>query len=115
MGNGTAAASAAAPTSTRNKLSHRESPLALAPEDIAVRKPLLQVDTTHPSSSAGSSSYGATSLSSSPERMRREGSLLRVPEERATDFDEDDWDEEDEEEAEEWELEQQGLYKGKSS
>src|ERR1700733_12255522 len=113
MGNDTTVTSSAASTSACNKLSHRESPLALAPEDIAVRRPLLQVDTTHPSSSAGSSSYGATSLSSSPERMRGEGSLLRVPEERATDFNDDGWDEEDEEEAEEWELEQQGLYKGK--
>lgn len=114
MGNGTAVtvASANASTSAWNKLT---GPSSLAPEDIAVKKPLLQVDTTHPSSSAGSSSYGATSLSSSPERMRGEGSLSRVPEENPTDFDDDDWDELDQEEAEEWELEQQGLYKGKAS
>jgi hypothetical protein len=101
-----------AATSVWNKLTpgHGEASFAQAPEDIAVKKPLLQVDTAHhPSSSSGSSSYGATSLSSSPERIRGDASLLMVPEERPTDFNDDDVDLSEEEE---WELEQHGLYKG---
>ena len=86
-----------------------------SPDEMA-RRPLVGVE-THLPGRQPSGGYGAgygtilgegsSSLRGSPERMRRDSWLDRVPEEGALDEHDDDLDED-----EEWDLAEQGYYSG---